>query len=131
MVYDVRGHFPQIIEELRQDFKQGSIDGLELNKTFIEKIAPKLQNLFNGFEKERDKRILAEWKRYIESVTKLVNGDTTKKLDDFNIEVTSIYNSLIRAVNKHEQDYWETVISTVIKHNNKEYEELMKTPPEI
>lgn len=126
MVYDTRGHIPQVIEEMRQDFKDGNIDGLENHRIFIGQIYPEMVNVFDSYEKERNKRIQGEWKQYIKSITNAVNGDSMKNLDDFNVNVTNIQNNLLRAVNKHEKDYWETIMGSTIRRNNKDYHEILK-----
>lgn len=129
MVYDVRGHLPQIIEEMRQDFKQGNIEGLETNRMFLEKIVPNIDTVFKTQEQERDRRTFDEWKQYLTTVTKLINSPQSKKLDDFNDNVTMAQNHRNKAVSKHEKDYWETIISIIIRHNNKEYQQLLKEQP--
>ena len=126
MVYDTRSHFPQVIEEMRQDIKTGNVQGLESNTMFISKIVPDFKIFIKENERERDKKCFQIWKDYAKAINNAVNGPEIKKLEDLTIDISLVENKRNMALNDVEKDYWETILAKVIRYNHIEYEKLLK-----
>jgi hypothetical protein len=126
MVYDIRSHFPQVIEEMRQDIKAGNIEGLESNTMFASKILPEFEGVVKKSEEERNKKCFQAWKDYAKAINNAVNGLEIKELEDLTIDASLVYNKHMKALNDAEKDHWETVIANMIRYNQSEYKKLLK-----
>ena len=126
MVYDVLGHLPQIVEEMRQDFKAENVEGLETNKMFLEKIIPSFITVFNAVEQHRDKERIKTWKNYFNTLGTIIKKNNGDFLDTIDIDDTLAVNERIKSLNQHERDYWETIISKVVQFVKEEYKKNLK-----
>ena len=131
MVYDMRNHLPQLIEELRQDIRTGNIPGLKANKRFSEKSYSGFESSFKAIEHCRDEERWKSLKNYVIALNEAIDSNKHKRIDDAEFDAALAYNKYSEKREDHERDYWETILAKTIKFNQGEYEkELSKRPEE-
>ena len=113
MLYNTDVHLPQLVEYLIQDFREGDIDKLKASKIVVSKLNVELkteldttQVMFN----EKEKKI---FEKAFKTLREAIKDED--KLEVFsNIERVKI--KLLEDLKQLNEDNWETVIGTLIRH---------------
>ena len=113
MLYNTDVHLPQLVEYLIQDFREGDIDKLKASKIVVSKLNVELkteldttQVMFN----EKEKKI---YEKAFKTLRDTIKDED--KLEVFsNIERVKI--KLLEDLKQLNEDNWETVIGTLIRH---------------
>ena len=101
MIYDMKAHLPQIMNNIMEDFRAGDIVKLEADKYLVSKLFS--DNSFDIkiklFDDEHSKR----------------KEKTINDLKELELKKMELAESL----EKIERDYWETVIGELVRQNDK------------
>lgn len=100
MLYDIRGHLPQILGGFMESFRAGEINQLETGKILVSKI-------FND-TKLNDK-------------IKIIDTEHKIRKDKIEMDLRTVEekrNNLIKQLGENEASYWETILGEFMRTNN-------------
>ena len=125
MLYDMKVHLPQIVDEILKSYTAGELDKLYRQKTLVCKIMndTDLLGKMKLIDEEKDKQRKQTITYTLEEIKKLTNMNDIEQAYVF---CQHLWETHMKKFDVIESNYWETIISKIketVDSLNVEYEE--------
>lgn len=112
MLYDMKMHMPQVVDEMLKSYTNGELEKLYRQKTILSKIMndTELVDKMKLIDDEKDKQRKQTIKYTLDELKKLVDMTDIEKAYVF---CQHLWESHMKKFDVIESNYWETIISKV------------------